>query len=34
MEAQPITRLAKRELLKAIPNTVRVAKDVVVCLDA
>ena len=34
MEAQPISRLAKRELLKAIPSTVRVAKDVVVCLDA
>ena len=34
MEAQPISSLAKRELLKAIPNTVRVAKDVVFCLDA
>ena len=34
MEAQPISRVAKRELLKAIPSTVRVAKDVVVCLDA
>jgi len=33
METQPISSLAKRELLKAIPNTVRVAKDVVVCLD-
>ena len=34
MEAQPISSLAKHELLKAIPNTVRVAKDVVVCLDS
>ncbi|MBC8244003.1 MAG: PQQ-like beta-propeller repeat protein [Verrucomicrobia bacterium] len=34
MEAQPVSSLAKRQLLKAIPNTVRVAKDVVVCLDA
>ena len=34
MKAQPISNLAKRELLKAIPNTLRVAKDVVICLDA
>ena len=29
-----ISDLAKKELLKAVPNSVRVARDVVVCLDA
>ena len=34
IDAQPISSLGKQQLIKAIPNTVRVAKDVILCLDS
>jgi outer membrane protein assembly factor BamB len=34
LTGRDISDLAKQELLKAVPNSVRVARDVVVCLDA
>ena len=34
VESQPIASFSKRQIIKAIPNTVRVAKDVILCLDS
>ena len=34
VDTQPIASFSKHELIKAIPNTVRVAKDVILCLDS